>query len=427
MTMTFRMGGCTFKGGSIMSYPGMQDYWASYAFNPNPGEISLNMTRIKGRSGINAEDLTEATMEGRRQALEAVAALKRNVPGFEHAYLLDLPAEIGVRETRRVMGATVLTGEQIINPRVTYAHRHDVIARNNYDVDLHDPQGTKATLIHLRQPYDIPYRCLTPQGVDNLLVAGRPISADHVANGSARIQATCFALGQAAGTAAAIALKHGVGPWEVGQGDDPTRGQPLLDELQATLIRQGADLGPKRAKELGLLQEWLRRQLGYALLAYPVNRDFSDVPPTHPAYPAVMGVARLGILRGTTETEFGVDEPVTVAVACTAISRARAVLPVIEETPAPEPAALPRRLQGQWYSGPLAECAARGIIRVEDLETLDPQAPVSPATLKAELEAAFGAGKVKGSLPGELIREGQVTRGGLAEWVWECVGGDRRP
>ncbi|MGC9319611.1 MAG: FAD-dependent oxidoreductase, partial [Armatimonadota bacterium] len=155
MTLIFRMGGCTFKGGSLMDYPGMEDYWASYAWNPNPGEITLNMTRVRGYSGVSGEDLTAATIEGRQQVLEAVRALKQNVPGFEEAYLLEMAPQIGVRETRRVMGATVLEGEQIIDPPGMYEHRADVIARNSYPVDIHDPTGTKARIVPVKDGYHI--------------------------------------------------------------------------------------------------------------------------------------------------------------------------------------------------------------------------------------------------------------------------------
>ena len=370
MTMMFRMGNCTFAGGNLMQFPGMEGYWASYYWNPNPGEITLNMTRIRGYSGISGEDLTAATIKGREEVLRAVETLRKNVPGFEDAYLLAMPTQIGVRETRRVLGATVLTGEQIVSPRAMHLHRFDVIARNDYDVDIHDPLGTKAEIVRLRQPYEIPYRCLIPRGVDNLLVAGRPISADHVAHSSLRIQPTAYALGQAAGTAAALAVRDGVGPWEVGQPDDPTQGQARLRELQTLLIQQGADLGPKRARDLGLLGEWQRWQLKYRLEAYPVPRDFEDVPREHPAYEAVMSLARMGIFRGVSETRFDESGRASIAMVATVLARAFAILPVTEV--APEPAELPARLRGQWWSPGIAECAGRGIIALADLETLNP-------------------------------------------------------
>lgn len=419
MTMIFRMGNVKFSGGSIMSYPGMEDYWCSYAWDPNPNEMTLNMTRIKGFSGLNAEDLSQATILGRQAVMEAVEALKRNVPGFEEAYLVALPAQIGVRETRRIAGATTLTGEQIVNPGWTYLHRADAIARNNYDVDIHDPQGTKATIVKLQQPYEIPYRSLLPRGIDNLLVAGRPISADHVAHSSLRIQPTCWGLGQAAGTAAAFASALEVGPWEIGQGNDPAFGQPFLKELQRTLIRQGADLGEYRAELLGVLPEYDRWQLKYRLEAYAVSRDFDDVPRGHPAYDAVIGLGKMGVFHGVSETRFGGDQVATVAMAAVVISRAFALMPAKE--PLPRPAELPQRLSGQWWSSGLAFCVAKGIIPVGELESLNPDAPLTSEQLQGYLAAAFPEHEEFSPLSPELLRDNRVSRAGLAVWLWECI------
>lgn len=419
MTLIFRMGGCTYEGGSLMEYPGMEDYWASYAWNPNPGEITLNMTRIKGFSGVSGEGLTQATIEGRQQVLEAVRALQENVPGFEDAYLLEMAPQIGVRETRRVMGATVLTGEQIIDPELMYEHRADVIARNNYPVDIHDPQGTKARIVPVKDGYEIPYRTLLPRGLDNLLVSGRCISADHVALSSLRIQPTVYALGQAAGTAAAVGVEEGIGPWEVGQSDDPTEGQPHLRRMQSLLIEQGADLGPHRARQLGLYDEWYRWRLRHRLQAYAVERDFEDVPDDHPAHEAVMGLARMGVFRGLSPERFGATERADLGTVAVVISRALALLP---DVPAPESVPeLPERLSGQWWSDALAEMAARGVIEAASLETLDPNAPVTPDDLRGYLRAAFEDCDELPPLPPELLSEGAVTRAGLALLVWECI------
>jgi len=419
MTMIFRMGNVKFQGGSIMSYPGMEDYWASYAWDPNPGEMTLNMTRVKGFSGLSGEDLSQATMLGRQAALEAVEALKKNVPGFEDAYLVALPAQIGVRETRRITGATVLTGDQIIKPGRTYLHRADTIARNNYDVDIHDPQGTKATIIKLQQPYDIPYRSLLPRGIDNLLVAGRPISADHVAHSSLRIQPTCWVLGQAAGTAAAMATKLDLGPWEIGQQNDPKLGQPFLKHLQRTLIRQGADLGDFRAQELGVLAEYDRWQLKYQLEAFAVDKDFEDVPKGHPAYDAVIGLGKMGVFRGVSETRFGATQTASLSVIAVVIARTFAVMPTRERVP--QPAELPKRLQGQWWSSGIGFCVAKGIIPASELETLDPEALVSQEALRQYLQAAFPEHEQFSEMAPELVSNGNVTRAGLAYWLWECI------
>ncbi len=420
MTMIFRMGGCTFKGGSIMKFPGMEDYWASYAFNPNPGEISLNMTRIQGYSGINGEDLTAATIEGRKAVMEAVEALRKNVPGFQDAYLLAMPAQIGVRETRRVMGATLLTGEQLINPGRIYSHRKDVVARNQYNVDIHDPKGTKAQIVRLKQPYEIPYRCLLPKGVDNLLIAGRPISADHVAHSSLRIQPTCYALGQAAGTAAALAVANETGPWEVGQPNDPTKGQALLRELQAVLIRQGQDLGATRARELGLYPEWRRWQLKYRLEAYPLKRAFKDVPDDHPAHEAVQALAGMGVLRGLSADHYGADDPASIAVSAVVIGRCMAVLPS-SRAPLYDKVPLPDRLKGKWWSSAIAECAAYGILDLNQLPGIEPEDYITEQDLRRYLERAFPQAAPLPPVPTELLKGDTITRASLAYLAWAAA------
>ena len=298
-------------------------------------------------------------------------------------------------------------------------HRADVIARCNYDVDIHDPQGTKAQIIRLKQPYEIPFRCLLPRGVDNLLVAGRPISADHVANSSLRIQPNCYALGQAAGTAAALAasLGIGIGPWELG-GDG--RGGSRLRDLQKTLLAQGADLGPDCARKLDMLGPWRQWQLQFALQAYPVPKGFTDIPEGHPAHEAAMSLARMGVFRGLSETEFGASGVVSCAVAATVISRALATLPSEAPTPTPAPAQLPEPLAGEWWSSALADCAGRGIIPAAALAALVPDDPIPGATLQDWLTRAFPGA------PSAILTD-PVTRADLAAALWTQIQSTTQP
>jgi hypothetical protein len=192
-----------------------------------PGVLHFNTTRVVKHNGISAEDLTDAEVIARRQVQEIVAFLRRRVPGFENAYLQSMGTQIGVRETRRIVGEYVMTADDVLT-----AHKFaDGIARGNYDIDIHSPTGA-GTVIKSPPPgtwYEIPYRCLIPRGVRNLLVAGRPISTTHEAHASTRIMPICMALGEAAGTAAAICVKHGLAP-------------PDLDRqsLRQTLREQGA-------------------------------------------------------------------------------------------------------------------------------------------------------------------------------------------
>jgi hypothetical protein len=408
MTMIFRMGGCTYKGGPLRQYPELKDYWVSYAFNPNPGEITLNMTRIHGRSGINGEDMTQATIEGRREVLKAVELLKKHVPGFENAYLIELPQQIGVRETRRIIGATVLTGDQCVKGMT----RGDTIARCKYDIDIHDPTGTGATIRRLEKPYDIPYRSLLPRGVDNLLVAGRPISADHVAHSSLRIQPTCYAIGQAAGTAAAVCVSRAIGPWEMA---------PYLRDLQATLIKQGADLGRHTAARLGLEAEWEAWQIKYKRRSGgPPPGGFTDIPPGHPAYDAAMNLSELGVFQGYPDGSFGANDPATVAVALVVIERALEAHEPPDKTPAP--ASLPQALQGDWWSAPVGILAARGILSPDELAQLQPEALATPQRLVEWLKRAFPDAALHAEQWLQQAEGAEVlTRAQLAMGLWEAA------
>jgi len=204
-----------------------------FFFVPAPGVVFFNTTRVVGRSGVDARDLTAAELEGRRQVREMVAFLKSRVAGFERAYLQRMATDIGVRETRRIVGEYVVSGEDILQARKF----EDAIARGNYPIDIHNPAGTGTVIRHLPpgESYDLPYRCLLPKKIENLLVAGRSVSATHEAQASLRIMPTCFALGQAAGIAGALCAHRGIAP----------RALPYHD-LRRALLRQGANLLPLR-------------------------------------------------------------------------------------------------------------------------------------------------------------------------------------
>lgn len=199
-------------------------------FTTRDGEIHFNQTRINRIDGTSSEDLTAAEIEGRRQAWQFLEFLRRDVPGFEKAEMLVSGPQIGIRESRRVIGDYVLTGDDVLSGRKF----PDVIARGSYSIDIHSPTGSGTLIRHLKpgESYDIPYRCLVPKGVENLLTAGRPISATHEAHSSLRIMPICLAIGQAAGTAAALSIREGVSPRTLD-----------VSLLQATLRAQGANLG----------------------------------------------------------------------------------------------------------------------------------------------------------------------------------------
>lgn len=195
------------------------------------GVWRINTTRIQRVDGTSATDLTRAEIEGRRQVTELLAFFHKWLPGFEDCTLLDTATQIGVRETRRIEGEYTLTVDDLATGR----DFEDVIALAGYPVDLHSPTGDGGGADGSYQTanvYQIPYRCLVPAGVDQLLVAGRSISATHEAMAAIRVMPPAFAMGEAAGTAAAIALEYRVSPRRV---DVPT--------LQRALLRQGAYVG----------------------------------------------------------------------------------------------------------------------------------------------------------------------------------------
>ena len=177
------------------------------------GELHFNTTRVPKRDGTKVEDLTAAELEARQQVMGLVRFLKNRVPGFENSYLLSTAAQIGVRETRRIKGEYVLTKDNILCGQKF----EDAVARASYPIDIHNPEGEGTIFQPLPEGvyYEIPYRCLVPQKIDNLLVAGRPISVTHEALSSTRVMPTCMATGEAAGTAAAISAKKNIIPRKI--------------------------------------------------------------------------------------------------------------------------------------------------------------------------------------------------------------------
>jgi hypothetical protein len=175
-----------------------------------PGVITVNHQHTYGVDGTRAEAVTRALLNGRRQVAELVGFFKRHVPGCGGAFLLDTGYQLGVRETRRILGDYVLTGEDVVKG----AKFQDGVCRFSYPFDIHlgGDNDIEGNCPPPGDWYDIPYRCLLPRGVENLLVAGRCISGTHEAMSSYRLMSCCMAMGQAAGTAAALSLRHGVAP-----------------------------------------------------------------------------------------------------------------------------------------------------------------------------------------------------------------------
>ena len=167
--------------------------------------IWVNSTRIKGDAS-NIRDLTRAEVEGRQDVKALVDYFREHVPGFESAKLIDTSTVVGVRETRRLAGQYVITGDDIRSP----SQYEDSIAVGCWPIDVHPSEGQVGIHeMYVPLPYPITYRSLLPTEVRGLLVAGRCISTTREALGSTRVGATCSAIGHGAGVAAAVAAQEG--------------------------------------------------------------------------------------------------------------------------------------------------------------------------------------------------------------------------
>lgn len=197
------------------------------------GEVWVNMSRVTGVNGTDPESLTYGEIEGRKQVKDIQEYLIKYVPGFKDAYFLKTAPFLGIRETRRIVGQYVMNQEDVLG----CAHFDDAIAVASYPLDIHHPEGGGCTLTWCGDCYDIPYRSLVPQKIENLLVAGRAISTTHEAMSAIRVMAPCMAMGEAAGRAAKMAVRQGVKPTEID-----------VQQLQAELLEKGAYLRKESIK-----------------------------------------------------------------------------------------------------------------------------------------------------------------------------------
>jgi len=197
--------------------------------NLGKGILHFNTTRIVRHNPVDPTELSHAEMESRKQILEIYDFLRTNSQAFRNSSLISIAQSIGVRESRKLCGAYTLTSNDI----KSFIIFDDSIALGNYNIDIHNPDGT-GTYIH-RIPddvyYSIPYRSLLPNETDNLLVAGRCISATHEAHSAIRIMPICTCMGEAAGIAAAEALHTGKNAHTLN-----------ITSVQNTLVRKGAKI-----------------------------------------------------------------------------------------------------------------------------------------------------------------------------------------
>lgn len=242
-------------------------------------EVSVCFAHSRNCRPLDNRDLTRMYLEGRRQADVLWKFIRANIPGFEKCYLIDTGTLLGVRESRRVMGEYVITTADIASGR----RFDDAITTSGHGYDLHNPDGVgnikwaemvvdgekryvgcgggygsswfppggrealsdywgnKGAEIKRKQRYDIPYRALVPLKVDNLLVAGRCLSADFMAQSGCRLVLACINMGEAAGTAAALSLKRNLPPRKLDR-----------VELQMKMLENGCDIGQNEREIPGL-------------------------------------------------------------------------------------------------------------------------------------------------------------------------------
>jgi len=202
--------------------------WLSIYQTMKWDEWLANTTRVHGIDGTNVDDLTRAHREGLRQVFEVLEFLRKYIPGCENVELVNVAQQIGIRETRRIQGEYVLTADDVYNCK----DFEDVVVLFAFPVDIHDPEGGGGMFEGIKgNSFQVPYRCLLPLKVENLLVAGRCISATHEALGAIREMPCCFGMGEAAGTAAALSVKKAIPPKELN-----------YQTLQKNLVKQGAYL-----------------------------------------------------------------------------------------------------------------------------------------------------------------------------------------
>lgn len=192
---------------------------------PNDRSMIVNMLRPYGVDGTRSESITRGLKQVRPDVLKLEAFFLKYIPGCQDAYAVDADPTLLLRETRRIEGEYVLTAQDVMEGR----QFQDSIGLGGYYIDVHNPDDPACACVLSEGTYGIPYRCLVPQQIDNLLVAGRCISGTHEAAGSFRVMATCMAMGQGAGTAAALAVRTGVMPRALD-----------TDKLRQKLVGQGA-------------------------------------------------------------------------------------------------------------------------------------------------------------------------------------------
>lgn len=194
---------------------------------PRQGVIAFNTTRLVKFDATNPWDLTRMEIEGLKQVRDTGAFANKYLPGFEKAYISQVASNVGVRETRRIVGDYQITQEDLLSCKPF----EDSVARGCYPIDIHNPTGGGTTIIGLEegQSYCIPYRSMLVKGFDNLIMGCRAIWGTHEAHSAYRVQPIVMSIGHAAGAAAAMSCESGADLRKV-----------PVPELQEKLKAQGA-------------------------------------------------------------------------------------------------------------------------------------------------------------------------------------------
>jgi hypothetical protein len=203
---------------------------------PRPGELLCNCTRVIGPDGrelnpLFAADFTDAEFEGRRQMREYARFFRDHLVGCKSSFVDDTGTQVGVRQTRQGLGIRKLMNHDVVEGNKF----GDGIALSPWPIELHSGNKPRVEWL-LDDVYEVPYGCFVPQRGENLLFAGRCLSAEHEAVASARVTAQCFSYGHAIGHAAAIAVRERIRPREI-RGED----------VRMVLNRDGAQLGAASA------------------------------------------------------------------------------------------------------------------------------------------------------------------------------------
>jgi glycine/D-amino acid oxidase-like deaminating enzyme len=205
------------------------------------GRWKINTTRLINVDATKTEEASRAMIECRKQIQEILAFMRKYLPGCKDVQLVQMAPMLGVRETRHILGKYELTTDDILHR----AEFDDAVYTFGYAIDLHSPTDAGGSFVLVDEYYTVPYRSLIPQGCVNLLVAGRAICGSSLAAASFRVTPSCIAMGQAAGTAAAIAVKDATEPEKID-----------IKKLQRILIDQGAvikNISPSRPAGTGLI------------------------------------------------------------------------------------------------------------------------------------------------------------------------------